>query len=177
VEVARLRGPNECLAENSAMSNPESFDDIEEEFDGALALRDTGKVDEALRILQDLALRRPDAYPVFGAMAGIQYEKDDLEGASRNFRRTVVLSPRSELASRGLFHSLYKLGKLAEAFEEVARYRALKSSAEYDLILKELLAESEETLRDDEGDEFFREVIDRVGEELRVRPMQTPADP
>jgi Tfp pilus assembly protein PilF len=103
-------------------------------------------------------------------IAAIQYEMDDLEGATENFRRATQLSPKSELASRGLFHSLYGLGKFSEAFDEVARYRSLKRSSEYELTLDELLAEAEGRLKTDENDSFALELRDRVVGELRERP-------
>lgn len=158
------------------MSDAGNFDDIEKEFDDALRLRDAGQVDDAVKILEALAQRRPDAYPVLGTLAGIQYSQGDMEGARKNFSRTVELSPRSELASRGLFHALYRLGRLVEAFEEMARFRSLKRSSEYDSILEDLAIEVSQKLKEDANDKFLLELRDRVLAELQTRPARKGAD-
>src|SRR4029077_260987 len=117
-----------------------------------------------------LALRQPRG-AVIGLIAGIEYGIDDLESAARAFRRTTELSPKSELASRGLFLSLYGLGHLADAFDEAARYRSIRSSAEYEEMLVEYLQLAEAELKKDATSEFYTELRKRITAELHERPL------
>jgi tetratricopeptide (TPR) repeat protein len=151
--------------------NPD-LDDVEPEFNEALGLRDSGRREEALRILRGIAARKPDSAPVLGTIAAIQYEMRDFEGASAYFRRTTELSHQSELASRGLFHALYRLGRMSEAFEELARFRRVRPSAEYESTLEELLEEAERGLRANVDDEFFVLLHELIVGELRERPLR-----
>ena len=56
-------------------------------------------------------------------------------------KRAVELSPRSELASVGLFHSLWDLGKVNQAFAEMRRFLRLSDSPEYSKLLRDLTVE------------------------------------
>jgi hypothetical protein len=56
------------------------------------------------------------------------------------FRKLVRLSPCSETASLGLFHSLWSLGREDEALEEIKRFQVLTNfgRADYRTIIAEI---------------------------------------
>ena len=100
--------------------------------------------DEAQARLRALKLEiivAPDATSIAGFLAGIYFELNDLKNASEYFRRTTELSPKSELASVGLFHSLWGQGFKQEAVDEMRRFLALADSAEYSQLLHDLAVE------------------------------------
>ena len=59
--------------------------------------------------------------------------------ASKLFGHIVRLKPDTELASRGLFHSLWKLGRHNEALEEMKRFLLIADSEEYRQLLKGMM--------------------------------------
>jgi hypothetical protein len=48
------------------------------------------------------------------------------------------MSPDLESVSKGLFHSLWKQGKLVEALEEVKRFQSISDSEDYQEIIREI---------------------------------------
>jgi len=118
--------------------NAETRQFIEGPFNKGIDLWRSGRYDESLKILLKLATRFPDHPPLLGVIASVYFEMDDLEHAIEYFKRTVELSPKSELASRGLFHSLYRSGFKDRAFSEIRRFLSLRSSDEYLRLLSEL---------------------------------------
>ncbi len=107
-------------------------------FDRALALRDEGNIQDAIAILKGLTERYPEDAASFGMLGGIYYEIGEFGEAIRHFKETTSLSPRSELASRGLFHSLLEAGRNDEAKMELQRYIDLTSSEEFRTLLRAL---------------------------------------
>lgn len=141
------------------------------EFERALRLRDEGQIVSAIAVLSELATRRPDLAHVAGTLAGLQFQHEDFEGAARNARRAVQLAPRSELASRILFHALYQLRDLAAAFEELARFRSTKNSLEYDQTLSELHDELLKQMQEKAYDPFLQQALSKLRQELAARPI------
>ena len=117
----------------------------------AFSLKNAEKLLEARDCFARLALERPEFAPVRGVLAGVLYELEAFEDAAEEFSTTVRLSPRSELASLGLFHSLLHLGNRAAAGAEMKRFTSLRKSAEY------ALAQSE--MREDMTEEEFAEFM------------------
>lgn len=117
-------------------------------FDAALVHRDRGEYDESLGKLEELTrllstlpkdARRSKqllchAHMQIGYICGI---RGDTQRQEQNFRLACGVAPRLELASLGLFHSLWNLGRNEEALQEAVRYVSLKDSDGY----RELLAD------------------------------------
>ena len=118
-------------------------DRIKDGFNFAIKLRDQGDLKGALQMLHSLDLEYPNHAPVLGLMGGIYFSLDNFERAKMILERVVVMSPHSELASLGLFHSLWKLGLRDEAFAEMKRFLAIADSDEYQELLSELLTAEE----------------------------------
>jgi predicted Zn-dependent protease len=155
-----------------AMTEPDSDLRMREAFDEALRLRDAGQVNEALSILRRLADQRPDLANVVGMLAGLEYQTGDYESAARNARNAVKLAPRSELASVILFHSLYRLQSVDEAFAEVERFRTIKSSDEYEKILTEMDDDTSKALQQRPFDAVLQLVLRKVRAEIALRPIK-----
>jgi predicted Zn-dependent protease len=103
----------------------------------------SGKRREAQRGLVLLAGQYPNSAPVIGYLAGVYYRFRQLKRASELFRRTTELSPKSELASVGLFHSLWGQGFKQQAFDEMRRFLSLHHSTEYAQLLHDMAVEGQ----------------------------------
>ena len=142
---------------------------VEREFDRALGLRDAGEVDTALKILAELAAKRPDLAYVVGMLASVQFQAGYLDASAASASRAVQLSPSSEMASRCLFHSLYDLGRYDEAFAEVARFRSNKQSDEYEITLCEIVEDATKELEDCPENKVAQAIRQKVREEIGRR--------
>jgi predicted Zn-dependent protease len=145
---------------------------ITQEFNEALRLRDSGELRRARTILERLAQENPKRPEIIGMLAGLQFQMGDHKNAADTARNCIALSPRSELASRILFHACLELRDVDSAFSEVARFRALKDSSEYDRTLAEMEDGTLHDLKDRPNDALLRRVLERVREELRIRPIR-----
>jgi hypothetical protein len=111
-------------------------------IDEAYRLREKGDLDAAARLCRqviaqlDVADRRllSAARLELGHLARLS---QDHEAARREFAEAVTASPRWELASLALFHSLLDLDRWKEALKELLRFVSLRDSAAY----RELLSE------------------------------------
>ncbi|HUO08727.1 MAG TPA: hypothetical protein VM008_10535 [Phycisphaerae bacterium] len=114
---------------------------INDVMNRAIALRNRGRGKEAIRVLApEMAALRHSA-PGSGLLATLYWEESDWKKAADWFGQTVKLSPRSERASLGLFQSLWDLGKVEEAFDEMRRFLVIGESEEYKRVLREILQE------------------------------------
>ena len=75
---------------------------------------------------------------ILGVLAHIYFTQRDLSKALDCYIETVSLSPKSELASLGLFHTLWDLGRAGEACNEAKRFLSLRESEEYFLLIEEM---------------------------------------
>jgi tetratricopeptide (TPR) repeat protein len=110
----------------------------------AIDLKNSGELEVARFILERLAEYNPYDPSVFGLLGIIFWNLKIMDQAEHNFRKTTQLSPHSETASLGLFHSLWEQDKLDKALEEMKRFIRLKPSEEYTLTLEEIKQSMEE---------------------------------
>ena len=111
----------------------------ETEFNRAIVLRDSGKLDEACKVLTALIEKHPQFSPPYAIKAGILFDLKLYEDAEDCFREAVTLKPLSELASLGLFHSLWNQGRQDIALEEMERFFSVGGKSEdYQNILTEI---------------------------------------
>jgi len=119
-----------------------SASDFERPFDQAMALRDEGRLDEALAQL--VRLEGSGHHPgVLARVIGglLLFEKEDVQRAIPHLLKAVELLPESERASVNLFHGLMRSGRDDEAFAEMKRYLASNRSEEYERLLADLKQE------------------------------------
>jgi len=100
-------------------------------FRHALALRDSGKLRSALRILRALRQERPDSAALFAVIGGAYWELQEIGPAIEAFRESASLAPQHDLPSRGLVLSLVRANRLAKAVTEMKRFLAIRSTARY----------------------------------------------
>ena len=106
------------------------------EFDRATRLRDEGKLDEAIAVLNDLVAKlapgerrlRAHSFMQLGYIYGRQGRDLAREAA---FRAAVEIAPRMELASMGHFHALLAVNRRTEAYQELVRFVGLRDSELY----------------------------------------------
>jgi len=93
---------------------------------------------------------RPDSASVHAILGEIFWEQHNLDEAIASFSKAVELSPKSELASLGLFHTLWESGQRQRATEEMNRFLALSKSAQYGKIALQVMGK--ELRRDETGE-------------------------
>lgn len=121
------------------MRKKKDEDEIDTLFAEAIKLRDSGELLQAIKKLKEILSTFPEPRgPILGVMAHIYYTIPDLENALICYQETVSISPKSELGSLGLFHTLWDMGREAEAFAEAKRFLALRDSIEYLKLFEEI---------------------------------------
>jgi predicted Zn-dependent protease len=118
---------------------------FEEAFAEAMKLRDEGRYEAAVTLLEELVTDRIDKRWI---LAGVQCQLGGIytfhlrrpERGEAAFRKAVHLKPSSELASLGLFHALLAQKKTREAVEEMFRFTAAYPSQEYAQLRQETAA-------------------------------------
>ena len=112
---------------------------FEENFNKALDLKNQGNIAEAINILEELTIERPDIAATFGMLGKILWDNGDMEKAIVSFEKATKVNPLSEKASLGLFHLLWEEDRKKEAIEEMQRYMKIATSEDYNEICNELV--------------------------------------
>lgn len=113
--------------------------EFEQLFEEAIELRDSGNLHKAVNKLTQILSGHPKYdTAVLGIMGNIYWELNDLSKAIECYEKAVELNPKSEMASLGLFHTLWKMGKENDAFTEMERFLSISTSEEYSLLLDEM---------------------------------------
>lgn len=100
--------------------------DVGRRLDEAIAASNSGQVTKSLAILKELVDEHPDQGPLQWYLAGtLQYRASDPAAALPHYQRAVALHPRTERASKGLFHCLWDLDRIDEALGEIKRFQQL----------------------------------------------------
>jgi predicted Zn-dependent protease len=118
--------------------------DYKSRFEDALRIRDEGRLVEADEILSELEAENPEDPAIALIRAGVLFKLDKFKEAAELFGGILHSRLTTELASRGLFHALWKLGRYDEAFEEMKRFLAIADSEGY----REFLDDINKDLRD-----------------------------
>ena len=115
-------------------------DEFRLKFDKACRLQTEGATDSALNILFELELSDSGPMaPVIGMIGQLlYYKKNDPEKALDYLFRSSKMSPKSERTSLALFHALFDLNRIDEAFDEMRRFMSLSDSREYRTLLSDL---------------------------------------
>ena len=121
-------------------SNVDQEDEIK--FTEADRLRNESKFVEALSVLEQLLPRYPKKVSLLFTLAHVNWELQNFERAADLFRTVTHINPKSEMASLGLFHCLWGIGKQEEALDEVKRFMAVSYSKDYVRIIREINEEN-----------------------------------
>ncbi len=110
---------------------------LDSEFNSALDIWHGGDGDKAIKILKNLDTQFPNTPSILGMIGAIYFSLRDWKHSEYYFKRTIEISPKSELASLGLFHSLWEMKNLDKAFEEAKRFVSMNGySSKYQLLPK-----------------------------------------
>lgn len=120
-------------------------DTTKKKFAEAMALKRDGQLSNAATIIERLVDSNPKSAKLKCALAGVYWDMEDLEPATRQFRQAVELAPTLELASLGLFHCLWEQGDQDAAFDEMRRFMAVATSDDYVRIVEELAGDTKPT--------------------------------
>ena len=115
----------------------------ERDFEEAIKANRLGDPLRAIRLLKSIASRSPKSAAVIGYLGGVFYNQERYAEAAEAFSTAVAISPKSELASLGLFHSLWQLGRRHESFAEMRRLLTKVDSDEYKTLLRDLAVAGE----------------------------------
>ncbi len=75
---------------------------------------------------------------ILGTLAHIHFTMKKFNEALGFYKEAVELSPKSELASLGLFHTLWNLNRVWDAYGEAKRFLSLRDSEEYFRMIEEM---------------------------------------
>jgi predicted Zn-dependent protease len=126
--------------------------EFENEFNKAITQRDTGQYNLAIETFVSLQDKFPNEILPYVFAGEIYLDINEIASAIKNFKIAVQLNPRSEMASLGLFHSLWESGNTTEAFNEISRYLTDNNhSKKYKKLITDIINEFK---IDDENDEY-----------------------
>ena len=112
---------------------------MEPEFNRACSLWKQNKSADAIKIFQDLDTKFPQQPVIIGMLGSIYFTNGDFAASLNYFRQLTKLQPKSELASRALFHSLSQHEQFDDALKEAKRFIKQNGlTREYELIISEL---------------------------------------
>jgi tetratricopeptide (TPR) repeat protein len=110
-----------------------------EDFNFALSLKNDNKYLESIKEFQKIEQKYGETPELIGMIALIYYsEINNVSKALEYAKRSIVLSPKSEMSSLCLFHCLYDLGKKEDAEKEILRFiKAGGKIKNYNILFKE----------------------------------------
>lgn len=104
----------------------------------AIQLKNQEKYEQAIQLLKDLLPKYKDSPALYGLIASNYFLQKNYNDAAVFFDKTVILSPRSESVSLGLFHSLTELCYNDLAFQEMDRFLSKNEPNYYKILIAEL---------------------------------------
>ena len=111
-------------------------------FESAIDLKNRGELRAAVVILSkilDNYSNHESKARVHEVLGGVYMDLEEHENALENFIKASILSPKSELASLGLYVSYANVNKDEEAIGELIRYLQNYPAGLYKATLEELL--------------------------------------
>ncbi len=119
-------------------------EEAESTLNKAFALLNANRHKEALEIFLSLESHYANSSVLNGMIATCYYLSADYKNSEVYFRKTTLLNPKSELASRGLFHSLWSQGKFRKATDEMKRFLSSYEPVGYKILIEELYEHKED---------------------------------
>jgi len=113
-----------------SLSDEQSDSPWEDAYRQALASWEAGDASSAIETLEGLVSLHPEAGPLRALLGAIYRDTKALEPALEQLEEAVRLLPESDMASRGLFHTLWDLDRAPEARDELRRFLAITDSDE-----------------------------------------------
>lgn len=121
------------------------------QIDEAFELNQAGKIKESLTILSNTFENIPaNDIKSLGLVGSLFREANDLPKALYCFQKAVESDLNSPRASLGLFHTLWRLERYDEGFDELERFLSISES------------ESHSALLEDMREGFFGDTVDKT---------------
>ncbi|MEI6075352.1 MAG: hypothetical protein WCS94_07255 [Verrucomicrobiota bacterium] len=108
-------------------------------FESANRLRKAGDTAGAIRILRGLVADYPKMSAAYLVIGDILWDDGKLPAASVAFRVATKHFPKLEIASLGLFHTLWRQSRTDAAFAEMKRFQSISHSQDYKEIVDDIL--------------------------------------
>ena len=108
-------------------------------FAKANRFRRCGDSRRAMAILRTLMRDFPDKAAAYVVLGDILWEAGELKKAARAFRVATERFPKLEIASKGLFHTLWDQAETDAALNELGRFQSVAFSQDYADILDDIL--------------------------------------
>ncbi len=112
--------------------------ELNKKFEEIIKLKEQGNYNDAISKAKKLNIDYKNLGSIHGLLAIVYFEIDEFDEAAKYYKKTTIISPKSKMASLGLFHSLWQLGDKNGAFEEMKRYMNVAKSKEYEELYKNL---------------------------------------
>lgn len=113
--------------------------EYEKQIGIAFELNQTGKVRASIAVLSKMFEDIPaNDIKALGLVGSLFREANELSKALYCFQIAVQSDPTSPRASLGLFHSLWRLKRYDEGFDELDRFLSLSVSEEHSRLLEEM---------------------------------------
>lgn len=104
----------------------------------AISLNSKKLFKEALSILLGIEAKYKKSSMINGLIATSYYHAKEYGMSADYYKRTIELNPKSELASLGLFHSLWEMKNYSGAYREMDRFLSSNEANSYKVTLIEL---------------------------------------
>ena len=109
------------------------------QIDEAFELRQVGKIEESIILLSNMFESIPSTdIKALGLVGSLFREANELSKALYCFQKAVESDPISPRASLGLFHSLWRLERYNEGFDELKRFLSISESEAHFMLLEDL---------------------------------------
>lgn len=110
------------------MTSIKNYLKLDKKIEKILEKKEQGNYKGAIMEAEDLLQKYPDIDYLFGLVASMYFENEQFEKAAEQYKKAVEIFPTSQMASLGLFHSLWQLEQNDDAFEEMKRYMSISNS-------------------------------------------------
>lgn len=112
---------------------------VRSEYDKAVQLKSLGRLEDALRILNELHVQEPCEPAILAVSGDVLWSLGRHGEAVEHFDRAILLRPCLEAVSLGKFHCLLESGRKDEALAEMDRFLSLGIPSEYDALDSEAI--------------------------------------
>ena len=121
----------------------EDNDEAARLFAEAIALEDSGRLEEALSLREALIQYSPNEEGFILSMAQSLAGLGRLDEAEHWYRKSIFIYPYSELSSLQLFHFLLNADRTDDAFIEMKRFQSIAHSNDYAEFVRVINADSD----------------------------------
>jgi tetratricopeptide (TPR) repeat protein len=121
-----LKGPKTVKTNSTRKQSWKDDAELEAILQVGIDFKNEGKYQEAIHAFEKAVRKSPRCSMAYWLLGGVYYTLlHDPKASIPYFKKAVKLSPKTEMASLGLFHALWDTDRIYEALEEIKRYQLL----------------------------------------------------